>query len=235
VAHRFAQWFIRLIVRLVARVEVFGMEKANISEGIIVASNHLGRLDAVLIYNFLDRQDVVMMVAEKYRKYALIRWFVKALNAMWVDRFNADLGAMRAALGVLKKKGVLVMAPEGTRSRSEVLIQGRAGASYLASKTGAWVIPVGVAGTEDKKVVAQLKKLRRARITVKVGDPFKLPPVKGEDREEQLQQNTDEIMCRIALLLPPSYWGFYTDHPRLKELLTQQAEMISKGSLNVPA
>jgi len=221
VAHRFAQWFIRLIVRLAARVEVHGMEKANLPEGFIVASNHLGRLDAVLVYVFLKREDVTMMVAEKYHKYAIVRWFVKALKAMWVDRFNADLNAMRAALTVLKNKGVLVIAPEGTRSRSGVLIQGRAGASYLASKTGAWVIPVGLAGTEDKKVVAQLKKLRRARVTVNVGEPFKLPPVKGEDREVQLQQNTDEIMCRIAVLLPPSYWGFYADHTRLKELLAQ--------------
>lgn len=223
-AHRFAQWFIKLIIRLVATVEVHGMDEISISEGFIVAANHLGRLDAILIYGFLDRDDVVMMVAEKYRKYAIVRWFAKALNAMWVDRFNADLGAMRAALSVLKRGGILVIAPEGTRSRDEVLLQGRAGASYLASKTGAWVVPVGVTGTEDKKVLAQLKKFRRTRVIANVGAPFTLPPIKAGDREAQLQQNTDEIMCRIAVLLPPAYWGFYADHPRLKELLMQEVE-----------
>jgi 1-acyl-sn-glycerol-3-phosphate acyltransferase len=38
-----------------------------------------------------------------------------------------------------------------------------------------------------------------------------------------LNQCTDEIMCRIAALLPPAYRGFYAEHPRLQELLAEQA------------
>jgi 1-acyl-sn-glycerol-3-phosphate acyltransferase len=51
------------------------------------------------------------------------------------------------------------------------------------------------------------------------GKPFRLPPFSRENREEDLRRQTDEVMCRIAALLPPEYRGVYADHPRLHELL----------------
>jgi 1-acyl-sn-glycerol-3-phosphate acyltransferase len=58
---------------------------------------------------------------------------------------------------------------------------------------------------------------------VVAGKPFTLPQeVKGRDREAVMQQYTDEVMCRIAVLLPPERRGVYAEHPRLKELLKPQ-------------
>jgi 1-acyl-sn-glycerol-3-phosphate acyltransferase len=54
---------------------------------------------------------------------------------------------------------------------------------------------------------------------LKIGRPFYLPSPRGPDREAILQRNTDEIMCHIAVMLPESYRGVYSDHPRLKELI----------------
>jgi 1-acyl-sn-glycerol-3-phosphate acyltransferase len=176
-------------------------------------------LDAPLVYYLLDRQDVIMMVAEKYRQSAFYRWFVKQLDAIWVDRFNADLGALRTTLSRLKQGQVLVMAPEGTRSETGKLNYARPGASYLAAKAGVPILPVGLVGTEDRLVVQRLKHLQRLDIHLYVGEPFHLAPLKGSDREEALQAYTDEIMCRIAALLPPASRGVYADHPRLQELL----------------
>ncbi len=220
---RIARGIIRLIVHLVARLDVRHFENAPFTETTIVASNHLGRLDAVMIYLFTNRTDVVMFVAEKYRNSAFWRLFVKALNCVFVERYNSDVTAMREILNRLNKGCVLAMAPEGTRSPTGALIEGRSGVSYLASKSGAWVLPVGVEGTEDKNVVGSLRHLRRTRIKINVGKPFKLPPVKGPDREETLNQYTDEIMCQIAALLSPPYRGVYAEHPRLKELLAERA------------
>jgi len=61
--------------------------------------------------------------------------------------------------------------------------------------------------------------LRRSQVTGQVGQPFTLPPLKGSDRDAALKLYTDEIMCRIAALLPPGYRGVYAEHPRLQELL----------------
>ena len=217
-----ARWFVHLMFRLVGRVTLHGGERIPASGAYIIASNHVGRLDAPLVYYLLDRRDVIMMVAEKYRQSAFYRWFVKQLDAIWVDRFNADLGALRTTLGRLKRGQVLVMAPEGTRSKTGQLNYARPGASYLAAKSGVPIVPVGLVGTEDRLVVQRLKRLQRLDIHLYIGEPFRLPPLNGGDRDAALQADTDEIMCRIAALLPAEARGVYADYPRLKELL--QAE-----------
>ena len=52
-----------------------------------------------------------------------------------------------------------------------------------------------------------------------------LPPLPRKNREEFLAASTDEIMCRIAALLPPSYRGVYTDFPRVYELVAEQQRL----------
>jgi len=218
--YRIARFLINVFMALAARVEVHGAEYiAKLSKGYVIASNHIGRLDAILIYNFTDRKDIIMLVAEKYREIPLARWFVKQLDAIWIERFNADFSALRQALNRLKKGGVLVLAPEGTRSPDAALQKAWPGASYLAAKAGAPIVPVALVGCEDAKFFPNLKHLRRTRVEVYAGEPFTLPPVPTQDREAVLEGYTDEIMCRIAALLPPAYRGYYRDHPRLQELL----------------
>ena len=217
--YQLARFIIYTIVRLTCRIEVKGLELLPKSGSYIAAANHLGRLDAALVYYFLDRPDVILLVAEKYRDNPLTAWFARQLNGIYIDRFNADFVAVREVMKRLKNGGVLVMAPEGTRSPTEALQPGNPGAAYLAAKAGVPIYPVGATGTEDRKVWANLKRLRRNRVTGRVGQPFTLPPLKGLDRDDALQQYTDEIMCRIAALLPPEYRGVYADHPRLREIL----------------
>ncbi len=215
----FTRGLIKLVMRTVTRLQVVGIEHLPTSGSFVIVSNHLGRLDPPLVYYYLDRPDIIMMVAEKYRTAPLIPWFVEQLDGLFIDRFNADFKTVREALNRLKAGGVLVLAPEGTRSKIGSLLEGRSGASYLAAKAGVPIIPVAITGTEDKKVVANLLRLRKSPVILRLGEPFYLPPLHGHDRETQLKQYTDEIMCRLAALLPPDFRGVYAEHPRLKELL----------------
>ncbi len=203
------------------RLDVQGIENLPKSGAYIAASNHLGRLDVPLIYLLLDRDDVSLMVAEKYKKSAVWRWLVKNMNAIFVDRYGADFHVLRVMLERLKAGGVLVIAPEGTRSPTGALIEARPGGSYLAAKAGVPVVPVGVIGTQDRKALAQLKRLQKIDITVRVGQPFTLPALASREREAALQKHTEEIMCQIAALLPADYRGVYADNPRLKVLLAE--------------
>jgi 1-acyl-sn-glycerol-3-phosphate acyltransferase len=82
------------------------------------------------------------------------------------------------------------------------------------------VVPAGIYGTE--KALGSLARLRRPRIHLRFGIPFTLPTVGRQAREAGLQRNTDEIMCRIAALLPAEYRGVYGQHPRLREILASQ-------------
>ena len=118
----------------------------------------------------------------------------------------------------LQNGGLLAIAPEGTRSKNETLIEGQPGTAYLAAKTRAPILAVALTGTEDRRVLENLRKLRRSAVRVEIGKPFTLPPLENKKRDEQLQQYTEEIMCQIAALLPDSYHGVYADNPRISAI-----------------
>ena len=220
-AHRILRFIVRLILHTIAKLEIVGMDNLPTSGGFVIAANHIGRLDAALVYYVLDRSDIIMMVAEKYEKYVFYRWLVKLANAMFVDRYNADIRIVRETLRRLQQGQILAITPEGTRSKSGMLIEAKAGGLYLAMKAGVPILPVGVTGTDDRIVIDRLKRCKRLKIRVVAGQPFILPVVSGAGREAVLEQYTDEVMCHIASLLPEERRGFYAQHPRLKELLSQ--------------
>jgi 1-acyl-sn-glycerol-3-phosphate acyltransferase len=213
---------VRFLMKIIADIEVHGAEK--LPEGnVIAAANHLGRLDPAVLLCILDREDIIMPVAEKYRNQLLYSMLGRAVNAVWLNRFEADYSALKQILERMKQGGMLVIAPEGTRSKTEALQEGKMGVAFLAGKSGYPVLPVAVMGTEDRVIVENLKHFRRSRIIVRAADPFfiQIPP--GRGREEAMREAADEIMCRIAALLPEKYRGVYADHPRLKELLHSHA------------
>jgi len=213
------RWLIRLIFNLVARVEVRGYENLPTEGGFVIATNHLGIVDVPIAFYALDRWDMFVMIGEKWEKVNLFRWVGKYFNFIFIDRFNPDIKTLRKVISLMEKNNILVIAPEGTRSRTGALIEAKPGTSYLATKLNRPIIPVGITGTEDQALIANLKRFHRGHITVTAGLAFTLPPLPRENRDEVLKQYTDEIMCHIAALLPEKYRGVYSNHPRLKELL----------------
>src|SRR5215217_1758247 len=209
---------VRFLMKIIADIEINGIEK--LPEGnVIIAANHLGRLDTAALLCILDREDLIMPVAEKYKKHPLYGAIGRAANAIWLNRFEADYAAFRQILERMKEGGMLVIAPEGTRSPTEALQKGKMGVAFLAAKSGYPVLPVAITGTEDRRVVENLKHFRRSKITVTAGDLLEVRIPTGKGREQAMRAVTDEIMVRIAAILPEKYRGVYADHRRLKELL----------------
>lgn len=215
------RWLIRRILNLIARVEVRGYEHLPVEGSFVIATNHLGFVDVPIAFYALNRWDMFVVIGEKWRDVGLFRWVGKHFNFIFIDRFNPDIKALREIIALMEKNNILVIAPEGTRSRTGALIEGKPGVSYLATKLNRPIIPVAITGTADKNLFGNLKRLRRSYVTVTAGPAFTLPPLPREHRDETLKRYTDEIMCHIAALLPEKYRGVYADHPRLKELLQQ--------------
>lgn len=214
----FLSWLIRFIINLIAHVEIRNLENIPAKGGFVIATNHLGRLDVALLFYALEG-NFILPVAEKYEHHWLYGPIGNAMGALWLDRFNADVGSVREILARMKAGGILVIAPEGTRSKTEAMAEGKPGVAYLAMKAGMPIVPIALAGTEDRVVIDRLKHLKKSEIKIAVGPAFTLPPVKGREREPALKDYTDEIMCRIGALLPEKYRGVYAEHPRLKELI----------------
>jgi 1-acyl-sn-glycerol-3-phosphate acyltransferase len=216
--YRTLRSIVRFFMKLIADIEINGIDK--LPEGnVIVAANHLGRLDTAALLCILDREDIIMPVAEKYKDHLLYGAIGRAANAVWLNRFEADYSAFRQILERMKEGGLLAIAPEGTRSKTEALQEAKMGVAFLASKSGYPVLPVAVTGTEDRVILENLKHFRRSKITATAAELMHIDIPKGKGREEAMRQVTDEIMCQIAALLPEKYRGVYADHPRLKELL----------------
>jgi 1-acyl-sn-glycerol-3-phosphate acyltransferase len=218
---KITRFIIRLLLRLLTRTEIVGKEHIPTDTNFIIAANHLGLVDGFLPFHLLDHNNLVLLVGEKWQKMWIMRFLGRQLNFIFVDRFNPDLKAIRQVITRMKQGEVLVITPEGTRSKVGHLIEGKPGVSYLAAKLGYPIVPAGISGTFDPIFFGQLKRLKRPHVTVRVGPAFHLDPLPSESqgRDAALQQDTDEIMCRIAALLPQDLRGEYGKHPRLKELL----------------
>jgi 1-acyl-sn-glycerol-3-phosphate acyltransferase len=219
------RWLVRALFNLVARVEVTGYEHLPKEGSFVIATNHLGIIDAPFAFYALDRWDMFVMIAEKWEKVAIFRWLGRYFNFIFIDRFNPDIKTLRKVIKLMEENNILVIAPEGTRSMVGSLIEAKPGVSYLATKLNRPIVPVALAGTEDEVLFRNLKRLKRTHITITAGPAFTLPPLPKENRDEALKQYTDEIMCHIAALLPEKYRGFYAEHPRLKELLKQEKRL----------
>ena len=207
------RWFYyaaRLMVKtsflLLTRWQVKGRENIPSQGPVLVVANHVNNVDVPVLGISFDRRVIFMAKKELFRSRLLGR-FLGSLGAFPVHRGQLDRKALRQANQVLADGQALVMFPEGTRSRSGRLRQAFPGSTLIALRSGAPILPVGIAGTEKLNGVAWL--LHRPRITVNIGYPFHLPSLNGELTKMELAQSTRVIMEHIAELLPSKYRGNY--------------------------
>jgi 1-acyl-sn-glycerol-3-phosphate acyltransferase len=217
------RFIFNFLFRTLTRLKVEDFHNVPKEGGYILATNHLSVLDPPLIFILLDRFDITALVAKKHQKNPIFRSIINALSGIWLNREEADTRAVRQAKAHLQSGGVLGIAPEGTRSPTKALMPAKTGAAYLADQARVPILPTAIIGTEN--ALPEILTLRRPRITVRFGKPFHLLPIDRKDRDAGLKRNTDEIMSRIAALLPTSYQGVYADHPRVRELYSLEKEM----------
>jgi 1-acyl-sn-glycerol-3-phosphate acyltransferase len=200
---------------LLLRQDIVGQDNLPSSGSYLIVVNHLSIADPPMIFVNVPQQ-LMMFVADKWKKVPGISHLATTVGAIWVARGEADLAAIKTALTALKSGQPLGIAPEGTRSRTRSLQRARTGAAYLADRAGVPVVPVAISGTE--RLGENVRRLRRTPVRMVIGEPFRLPP-NGRAKGDVLDAYTDSIMCRVAALLPPEYRGVYADHPELRALL----------------
>jgi len=213
------QRLIRFLMRNLTRTTFEGVKYLPASGPLIIATNHLSRIDIPVLFINPVRPDLTALVTTKYKAYPIIKWFVHSAEGVWLDRETADFTAFRTAADKLKQGGAMGISPEGTRSKDGGLLPGKPGTILLALKSNAPIVPVGLVGTET--AAYKLTHFQRPEIHARFGPAFTIPELSRENRDEELKYWTDEIMCRIAVVLPPAYRGFYADHPRVKAMIKE--------------
>jgi 1-acyl-sn-glycerol-3-phosphate acyltransferase len=146
------------------------------------------------------------MAKEELFRPSLMGLVVRAYGAFPVRRSGVDRAALRHAFQILKKGEVLGMFPEGKRSFFHQLQEAQPGTAFIAARSGAPIVPVGISGSEQVKGISFI--LRRPSIVVRIGRPFTVPSNDvSKLNRSGLAQQADLITERIAELLPPSYRG----------------------------
>jgi len=194
---------VRLIVAIMLDVRLIGRQNVPKTGPLIIASNHLSWADIPLIPAFLKRKVVYMAKEETFQ--GKMGWLVRFLGAFPVKRGEADRQSLRAAEEQLKAGRILIIFPEGTRSKVHRLGQAHAGLGMIALRSGIPVVPMAINGSEKA-----FKKFR-PRITIIFGEPMILTPKGKKITREDIDEATEQVMLRIASMLPPEYRGVYAE------------------------
>ena len=205
----------RSLTRAICNVDDAQLEKVPERGPLILIANHVHIVELPLLYTHLQPRPVTGLVAARRWDRIWTRFLVEKSGAIPLHRSKVDISALRMGLEALEQGRILTIAPEGTRSGDGCLQKGLPGIVLLALKSSAPIIPVVHYGSEHYK--RNLSRLRRSDFHLVVGEQFRLRDPGGRVNREVRVKMTDEIMYRMAALLPPRYRGVYSDTEQATE------------------
>ncbi len=176
---------------------------------LIIIANHINFLEVPVMYVYMQPRPVTGFAKAENWKNPFTRWLLDLCEAIPLERGEADMSAIRAGLTVLEEGHILAIAPEGTRSYHGRLQKGRPGTVTMALHSSAPILPLIYYGGEQFN--ANIRRLRRTDFHIVVGQPFHIETNGAKVTRETRQQIIDEMMFRLAALLPPEYRGVYAD------------------------
>lgn len=216
--YRVGKLTVGTLTRLSWRIKVEGLSHVPARGGVILAGNHLSVSDQLFLGAVLSRQVHFWAKAEYFQlpgvKGAVIGGVVRGLGAIPVHREGgrAALGALDAAIPVLRGGAVVGIFPEGTRSPDGRLYRGRTGVARLSVAAEVPVVPVGISGTDKVQPIGQRFPTPGKSVTIRFGEPLS-PHGRGRDISSQ-RAYTEEIMKEIQRLTGQEYTGQYAPPKR---------------------
>lgn len=177
-------------------------------QAMILAVNHLHWTDTVVVGASLPLalQPTWMAKAELFA-HPVAAWWLRAIQVIPVSRGRHGLSALAAAEQALKRGAALIIFVEGHRSATGGLQEGQGGAIRLAARSGCPIVPIALWGTEAGLGGICLRK----PIHVSIGEPYYVAADTSKISQQRMTELTDELMLRLAALLPEHYWGVYRE------------------------
>jgi 1-acyl-sn-glycerol-3-phosphate acyltransferase len=216
-----ARWLVRLPA--LGRVRVEGLDRLRgdprVEGPLVVIANHVSNLDPPLVGGWLapalGRRPAFLAKEQLFR--GIIGRFLLSQGMIPVRAGRSDVDAFRQARARLDRGGVIVVFPEGTRSHNGVVGEALLGAAMLATRPGTWILPAGVGDTD--LLMPRGARLPRlgTPVTLRFGEPFQITLDASLPRREALAVASEELMARIAALLPERQRGRFatTDDHRV--------------------
>jgi len=200
-----------------ANIKTSGMEKIkDIKSPIIFICNHLSNADGIVMNRLLSGNNVTFVAGVKLTDNKLTKLGFHVAKTIQVKPNSADKEAISKIVSTLKEGNNIMIFPEGTRSRTGAMIEGKKGLLLMAKLSKATILPMGIWGTEKLLPINESnmasEKFHHADVNIKIGDPITLRSKNvDEDKTEYYDTVMNEIMSSIAALLPEQYRGVYSN------------------------
>ncbi|MDX1378605.1 MAG: lysophospholipid acyltransferase family protein [Anaerolineales bacterium] len=200
-------FLVRIGTNILCRIDAPNIQDFPQKGPLIVISNHTGQLEVAVFFGQLASRPLSGWAKMEAWNNAFLNWLFDLWGLIPVRRGEADTSALRKAIKALNEGYIFGIAPEGTRNKTGQLKRALPGAVLLASRSNAPILPLVHWGGED--FLRNLAHLKRTDFHIRVGKPFKLDLDGVKLTREIRQQIADEMMLRIAELMPPEYHGAY--------------------------
>jgi 1-acyl-sn-glycerol-3-phosphate acyltransferase len=206
--YRFTAFIINIYIYITCRLHVGKeLDKIPMKGPLIVVSNHTGQIEVPMVFALLQPRKITGWAKVETWDNWFLNWVFNLWGMIPIRRGEADISALRKAEAALANGMIFGIAPEGTRNKTGRLLRAYPGAVLLAVRTGVPILPMAHWGGEV--YLKNLKRLKRTDFHIRVGKPFKLELEGVKMTREVRQQIADEMMLRIAELMPPEYRGEY--------------------------
>jgi 1-acyl-sn-glycerol-3-phosphate acyltransferase len=206
--------FLRFLIKnigftLLLKVDhVEGQENVPKTGGAILMINHIAFVDSLATLQLCPRHIVPLAKIEVY-DYPVIGIFPRLWGVIPVRREEVDRQAIRQALEVLQAGEIILMAPEGTRGKQ--LQQGKEGIAYIASRSGAPIVPVAISNTPGFPALRFTSRWKGPGARIIFGRPFRFRGDFNRPDRAMLRKMTDEAMYVLSAMLPEGLRGHYAD------------------------
>ena len=191
-----AQHLIKFILKCLWGFKVEGKENICKQNGAIIASNHRSYVDPPVLGAAVPKELYFLAKRELFEN-RLFGWLISKLNAVPINRDRIDKKGLKRAVEILNQGNLLLVFPEGTRSRKDEFLEPKLGIGKLALEAEVPIVPAFINNTRHF-----LKSLFRSeRVTVSFGEPLDLNHRRAFPKnKEGYQKIADEVMSRIKKL-----------------------------------
>jgi 1-acyl-sn-glycerol-3-phosphate acyltransferase len=200
--YRICAGTVRVVAKILFRPTVTGADNIPLTGPVIIAPIHRSNVDFAFSL-FISPRKIFFMAKEGVFHPAIFAALLIRLGAFPVNRNSADRESMRLAEEVLKRGEALALFPEGTRKSGTSIEALHDGVVFLASRSGAKIVPVGIAGSEQAMPVGA-KLPRFTKIQIVVGKPIDPPAGEGRVSRSQIAQKTEELRQELEAVYAES-------------------------------
>ena len=184
--YRFLVSIVSVLVKLIYRVKINGIENLKDDQPFIISANHIHIFDPVILATLTKRQIFFLSKKELFEKKLFAKFFGK-LGVIPIDRDNTDIKAIKSCFRVIRAGNILGIFPEGTRVKTVDINNMKKGVALIALKNKVNILPIHIEGTY--RIFS--------KITVEIYPMIEINNFENMEDSEAIDKLTEELFNQI--------------------------------------